>query len=88
MKRILIFFLLVTLIVLKMNIEIASGQTAKQQGTIEGIVLDAETKTPLIGTNVMVVGTVFGAATGLDGRFVIRNVPAGNYVLQFDFIGY
>ncbi len=88
MKRILIFYLSVTLIVLKVTVELASCQTAKQQGTIEGIVLDVETKTPLIGTNVTVEGTVLGAATGLDGRFVIPNVPVGNYVLRFDFIGY
>ena len=57
-------------------------------GTIDGKVIDADTKAPLIGTNVVVLGTVRGAASGLDGSFVIQKVPVGNFVLQFDYIGY
>ena len=57
-------------------------------GVIKGKVIDADTKAPLIGTNVVLVGTVKGVATGMDGSFVIRKVPVGSYVLQFDYIGY
>lgn len=64
------------------------NQEKVQTGTIKGKVIDADTKAPLIGANVILVGTVKGAATGMDGSFVIRKVPVGSYVLQLDYIGY
>ncbi len=50
--------------------------------------IDKDTKAPLIGANVILVGTKRGAATDLKGMFIIQNVPVGSYVLQFDYIGY
>jgi hypothetical protein len=37
---------------------------------------------PLVGANVELVGTGIGAATGPDGRYLIRTVPAGSYTLR------
>ncbi len=42
-----------------------------QSGKISGSVIDAATKEPLIGANVILDGTNFGAATNIDGKFVI-----------------
>jgi hypothetical protein len=56
---------------------------AEQTGTIEGRVVEAESQTPLPGTNVLVLGTPLGAATDADGRFRIARVPVGNWVLRF-----
>jgi len=61
---------------------------AEPTGTIEGRVVEAESQTPLPGTNVLVLGTPLGAATDADGRFRIARVPVGNWVLRFDYIGY
>ena len=55
---------------------------------ITGTVIDAQTKEPLIGVNVLVLDTQYGASTDLDGRYVIENVPVGAYRLRFDYIGY
>lgn len=58
------------------------------QGVITGKVYDAVTKEPLIGANVFVRETSLGAATDLEGRFTIREVPAGTYRVQASVIGY
>ena len=61
-----------------------SGTTGK----ITGIVKDASTGEPLPGVNVLVEGTPLGAATDLDGYYVILNVPPGSYVVKANMIGY
>jgi outer membrane receptor for ferrienterochelin and colicin len=57
-------------------------------GTIEGIALDQATQTPLIGANIIVINTSFGAVTNLEGKFIIKNIPVGNYSVQFRMVGY
>lgn len=61
-----------------------SGTTGK----IAGKVVEAETGGPLPGANVIVVGTTMGAATDLDGNFVILNVPPAIYSVKASMIGY
>jgi len=68
--------------------QLALGQLKIPTGTIQGKVSDADTKTPLIGANVVLRGTHLGAATDFEGNFVVKKVPVGSYVLQFDYIGY
>ena len=36
----------------------------------------------------MIVGTDYGAATNVDGNFVILNIPPGNYSVKISYIGY
>lgn len=55
---------------------------------IKGIVIDAQTRKPLQNTNVVIEGTSFGAASDLEGKFTIQNIPPGNYRLRVNFIGY
>lgn len=59
-----------------------------QYGKVSGKITDQDTKEPLVGANVIIEGTVFGAATDVDGGFVILNVPAGTYDLKVTYIGY
>ncbi|MBN1783306.1 TonB-dependent receptor [bacterium] len=59
-----------------------------QTGTVQGRVLDAETKQPLLGTNVLVEGTTLGAAADAMGFYTIGNVPVGTVRLRFTYIGY
>jgi outer membrane receptor protein involved in Fe transport len=42
----------------------------------------------LPGVNVMVVGTSLGTITGLDGEYVIINVPPGTHELKITLVGY
>ena len=57
-------------------------------GKISGTVVDKETGEPLIGCNVMVDGTTFGAASHIDGTYFILNIPPGTYSLRADMIGF
>ena len=56
-------------------------------GKISGSVLD-ENNGPLIGCNIIVKGTSLGAATDLNGRYFILNVPPGVYEISSSMIGY
>lgn len=59
-----------------------------QTGKISGVVKDASTNEALIGANVLVEGTTIGAATNIDGFFVILNLSPGNYNLRASMVGY
>jgi len=57
-------------------------------GKISGRVIDAETGEPLPGVNIVVQGTVLGAATDLDGYYAILNLPPSTYQINVSMIGY
>mgnify|MGYP000040000588 FL=1 len=61
-----------------------SGTTGK----ISGRVTSKATGDPLIGANVMVVGTPLGAATDTEGNYYILQVPPGSYDVKFTMIGH
>jgi TonB-linked SusC/RagA family outer membrane protein len=50
---------------------------AAQQGTVAGRVTQVGTAQPVSDARVIVVGTSLFATTNADGRYTIRNVPAG-----------
>ena len=61
--------------------------SAYAQGlTVKGTVVDGSGE-PLIGASVMVKGTSNGAATDVDGNYVLHNV-ANNATLEFRYVGY
>ncbi|MCF8465275.1 MAG: carboxypeptidase-like regulatory domain-containing protein [Flavobacteriales bacterium] len=57
---------------------------------VRGSVLDQDSKIPLIGATVFIVGTdpILGASTDLDGRFTITGVPVGRHDLAIQYLGY
>ena len=57
-------------------------------GKIRGKVYDRDSREPLVGANVVVVGTTMGAATDVNGEFAILEVPAGTYSLRATYVGY
>jgi hypothetical protein len=66
----------------------ATGMTETMHGTIQGVLIDAETKSPLMGGNVILLNTSLGSATDENGQFKIADVPIGNYTLKLTYIGY
>lgn len=80
MKRFLIIFMVLAFVV---------GLTyAGTKGKIAGRIIDAETKEPLPGVNVVLEGTTLGAATDANGYYVITNIPPGTYTVIVSAVGY
>src|SRR5262245_41810888 len=61
-----------------------SGTTGKITGTVK----DSQTGEPLVGVNVIIEGKSLGASTGVDGSYLILNVPPGKYSLIASAIGF
>ena len=57
-------------------------------GKLKGKVTDQQTGEPLIGANVLIVGTSFGAATDVNGEYTIGNLEPSSYEVKFSYIGY
>ncbi len=64
----------------------SNSQTAR--GVIMGVVKEKDTNAVLPGANMILEGTTLGAASDLNGRYLIRAVPPGTYSLRATVIGY
>ncbi len=58
------------------------------KGEIRGRITSAEDKKALPFATVMVVGTNLGAATDLEGNYIIRNIDAGKRTISVSYVGY
>ncbi len=79
------------LIVLSLSLPLLINSPVTSQsvkGKIAGRLVDAETGSPLIGANVIIQGTNLGAASDLDGNYLIHAVPPGSYTLVVMMMGY
>ncbi|MDW3208763.1 MAG: TonB-dependent receptor [Reichenbachiella sp.] len=58
--------------------------------TIRGTILDKDTKQPIFGATVMVVGSdpLIGATTDMNGNYRLTNVPVGRLTLHYGYLGY
>jgi outer membrane receptor protein involved in Fe transport len=80
------FFSLVKWFVLAMlYCQVISAQTT---GKISGKITDLTNNEPLIGANIMIVGTNFGAASDFNGDYFIINIPPGIYKVRASMVGY
>ncbi|MBO4999961.1 MAG: carboxypeptidase-like regulatory domain-containing protein, partial [Bacteroidaceae bacterium] len=65
---------------------------AMASNRIGGVVLDDNDASPLIGATVVLSDEmgkqVMGVTTDTDGRFLMKEVEAGSYVLQCSYVGY
>lgn len=79
----------ITVLLLLLGAMIAHAQ---QTGSIQGRVTDAESGEPLIGANVALyqAGTLLsqGGYTDIDGNYSISPLDAGEYDLEFSYVGY
>lgn len=57
-------------------------------GSIKGKVTDKSTSEALIGANVVVQSQQIGAATDINGLYIIKDVPAGTYTIKASYVGY
>ncbi|MXW63491.1 MAG: TonB-dependent receptor plug domain-containing protein [Bacteroidetes bacterium SB0662_bin_6] len=82
MKNYLPSFLLSVLLAL-----LTTSASLAQSGKIAGRITDVAGE-PIPGANVVIDGTVRGAASDADGYYVILNVSPGTYALRGSFIGF
>jgi len=66
----------------------ACSFTFSQTGRISGKVIDQQTGEPLIGANILIAGTSLGAASDVNGEYLITSITAGEYSLRASFVGY
>jgi hypothetical protein len=66
----------------------SSSLSFAQTGQLHGSVHDEESGEALIGVNILLVGTRLGAATDLDGNFIVRDVPPARYDVRISYVGY
>ena len=62
--------------------------TYVQAAAIRGIVLDKESKEPLIGATIQINGTTTGAVTDIDGKFELGGLRNTTYQLIVSYISY
>src|SRR5438552_7750795 len=66
----------------------ALGASGQEAGTISGVVVNTWDGTPLPNVIVSVRGTTLATQTDANGRFELKNVPAGDQVLRFSKSGF
>jgi len=71
--------------VLLFNLLVSAQQ---KTGAIRGRIIDEDTKEPLIGVNILIEYTSLGAATDVEGNFLVPEVPSGIYKLVISYVGY
>ena len=64
------------------------GVVAQEVGNVTGQVVDGTTGRPLVGAQVVVVGTNIGALTNENGRYLITRVPVGERQIRAIMIGF
>jgi len=66
----------------------SSNALAGNSGKIAGEVKDSQTGEAVVGASILIQGTSMGAATNIDGYYVILNVQPGTYTLTASGVGY
>ncbi|MFN0204491.1 MAG: TonB-dependent receptor [Bacteroidia bacterium] len=67
---------------------LALGQLTFAQGILKGTIKDANTKKPMEGVTVMIIGTYSGAYTDADGIYEIQDIQPGDYTIRFSMLNY
>jgi len=79
------FISMLIFILLSLSSQLSFGQVSDK--TVKGTFIDATTKEPLVGGNVLIKGTTKGATADANGQYSI-NVSDDKAVLVFRFLGY
>jgi len=82
-KKIQMRVLILSILFILFGIKTIGAQT----GSIEGIIVDADSKETVIGAYVTIDGTNEGSTTDIDGLYIIRVEP-GTYTINITSLGY
>jgi TonB-dependent Receptor Plug Domain. len=81
-------FLFLTLLLLLGLVFLSAIGLAGTTGKIAGTITDKSNGEPIVGANVVVLGTSLGASTDINGEYSILSIPPGIYQVQISCIGY
>ncbi len=84
MKKLFVFPFILVLSLVSFSNSLWSGTSGK----IAGRITDVQTGNPLPFVNVILEGTTLGAASDMDGFYVILNIPPGTYTVSARMMGY
>lgn len=76
--------LLITAVFAFLSPALFAGTTGK----IAGIVLDAQSKEPIVGANIYLENQMLGASSDASGYYSIINIPPGTYTVIAQVVGY
>ena len=91
MKRSILFFSLLLLLSGMAPFIYASSVTIESgpgKSSISGVVTESKGKTPLKGATILIPDLKLGVATDSLGRFTIKNLPAGTFLIEIKFEGF
>lgn len=71
-----------------LSLWISTGNSQTENWQIYGSVVDATTKQPLIGANILILDSNIGTATDQNGNFKLKDLQPGSYQLKVSMIGY
>src|SRR5690554_5733435 len=77
------------LAVLTLSSLLALSQNGLKQ-TVRGVIVDTDSKSPLIGATIIIEGIdpLMGTAADLDGNFRFDAVPVGRHNFHISYVGY
>ncbi|MGB9664438.1 MAG: TonB-dependent receptor [Ignavibacteria bacterium] len=64
-----------------------SFYNASLAGEVKGKVV-SEDGSPIPNVNLILLGTIYGTSTDLNGQFILRDLPSGKYKLKASAVGY
>jgi TonB-linked SusC/RagA family outer membrane protein len=67
---------------------LTAATAAAQSGGVSGRVTALGTSEPLAESRIIITGTSLVGSTGADGRYNVRNVPPGSYLVHVLRVGY
>lgn len=76
-----LYFSIVSALLLGMSLSFA------QKNMLKGEVLD-QSKQTIPGVSLMLEGTVRGVQSDISGKYIMRDIPQGDYVLKVNMLGY
>jgi hypothetical protein len=75
--------IILTQLVLLFFIEVVCAQNI-----VKGVITESNSEKPIQNVLVRVASTTLAAMTRIDGVFILKNIPNGNYILELKLVGY
>ncbi|MCE7991988.1 MAG: carboxypeptidase-like regulatory domain-containing protein [Roseivirga sp.] len=76
------------LLAVSLALVFSSGAKAQEWSMVEGRVVDSATKEGIPLCNIYLSGTSYGMLTDKTGKFIIKNLPPGEYTMVISHIAY